>query len=136
MAEAATAAKPKFKFPKALGACADRLFTVREERLKIQKSVELLQAEETAIKEHLINTLPKSDASGVAGKLARVTVVTRQVPQVKDWDLFYKHVKKSGDFDLLQRRLTDSAIKERWEAGKEIPGVEHFNAVSVSINKV
>ena len=136
MAEAATSPKPKFKFPKALGACADRLFQVREERLKIQKQVELLASEESAIKEHLINTLPKSDASGVAGKLARVTIVTKQVPQVKDWDAFYKHVKKSGDFDLLQRRLTDSAIKERWEAGKEVPGVEHFNAVSVSINKV
>ena len=136
MAEATTAPKPKFKMPKALGACADRLFTVRQQRLEVQKQVDLLQSEESAIKEHIINTLPKSEASGVAGKLARVTVVTKQVPQVKDWDAFYKHVKKSGDFDLLQRRLTDSAIKERWEAGKEIPGVEHFNAVSVSINKV
>jgi hypothetical protein len=134
--EAATAPKPKFKFPKALGACADRLFTVRQQRLEIQKQVDLLQSEESAIKEHIINTLPKSEASGVAGKLARVTVVSKQVPQVKDWDAFYKHVKKSGDFDLLQRRLTDSAIKERWEAGKEVPGVEHFNAISVSINKV
>lgn len=35
MAEAATAPKPKFKFPKALGACADRLFTVRQQRLEI-----------------------------------------------------------------------------------------------------
>ena len=136
MSEAATAPKPKFKFPKALGACADRLFTVRQQRLEIQKQVGLLQSEESAIKEHIINTLPKSEASGVAGKLARVTIVSKQVPQVKDWDAFYKHVKKSGDFDLLQRRLTDSAIEERWEAGKEIPGVEHFNAVSVSINKV
>lgn len=98
--------------------------------------MDLLQSEESAIKEHIINTLPKSEASGVAGKLARVTIVTKQIPQVKDWDAFYKYVKKTSSFDLLQRRLTDSAIKERWEAGKEVPGVEHFNAVSVSINKV
>jgi len=36
----------------------------------------------------------------------------------------------------MQKRLIDGAIKERWEAGKEVPGVGHFNAVSVSINKV
>ncbi len=126
----------KFKMPKGLGACADRLFEVRAARLSIQKQVEQLAAEESAIKEHLINTLPKSDASGVAGKLCRVTIVTKEIPQVKDWDAFYKYVKKTGSFDMLQRRLTDAAIKERWEDGKEIPGVEHFHAVSVSINKV
>lgn len=101
-----------------------------------QKKVDEIAAEETALKNHIIENLPKSEASGVAGKLARVTVVTKQVPQVKDWDAFYKYVKKTGSFDLMQKRLTDAAIKERWEAGKEVPGVEHFNAVSVSINKV
>jgi len=126
----------KYKFPKALGACADKLFELRNKRLAEQKKVDEIAAEETALKNHIIENLPKSEASGVAGKLARVTVVTKQVPQVKDWDAFYKYVKKTGSFDLMQKRLTDAAIKERWEAGKEIPGVEHFNAVSVSINKV
>lgn len=130
------ATEVKYKFPKALGACADKLFELRNKRLDMQKEVDKMAAEESALKEHIINTLPKSEASGVAGKLARVTVVTKQIPQVKDWDAFYKYVKKTGSFDLMQKRLTDAAIKERWEAGKEVPGVEHFNAISVSINKV
>lgn len=131
-----TAEKPKFKFPKQLGACADKLYELRQKRLEQQKVVDAIEAEEKALKEHIINTLPKSEASGVAGKLARVTVVTKEVPQVEDWDAFYKFVKKTGQFDLMQRRLTDAAIKERWENGKEIPGVKHFQAVTVSINKV
>lgn len=131
-----TAENPKFKFPKTMGACADRLYELRQKRLEMQKEVDKIAAEEAALKEHIINTLPKSEASGVAGKLARVTVITKVVPQVKDWDAFYKYVKKTGEFDLMQRRINDGAIKERWEAGKEIPGVEHFNTVSVSINKV
>lgn len=130
------ATEVKYKFPKALGACADKLFELRNKRLAMQKEVDAVAAEETALKNHIIENLPKSEASGVAGKLARVTVVTKQIPQVKDWDAFYKYVKKTGSFDLMQKRLTDAAIKERWEAGKEIPGVEHFNVVSVSINKV
>ena len=130
------ATEVKYKFPKALGACADKLFELRNKRLAEQKKVDEIAAEETALKNHIIENLPKSEASGVAGKLARVTVVTKQVPQVKDWDAFYKYVKKTGSFDLMQQRLIDGAIKERWEAGKEVPGVGHFNAVSVSINKV
>jgi len=126
----------KFKFPKAIGACADKLYQLRERRLMMQKEVDLVEEEEKALKEYLISTLPKSEANGVAGKVARVTVVTKPVPQVKDWDLFYKYVKKSGEFELMQRRLSDTAIRERWEAGKQVPGVESFNVVSISINKV
>lgn len=126
----------KYKFPKAMGACADRLFQLREKRLEDQKKVDAIEAEEKALKEHIIQTLPKSEASGVAGKIARVTVITKAVPQVKDWDVFYKHVKKTGEFELLQRRLTDTAIRERWDAGKQVPGVESFNAVTVSLNKI
>jgi hypothetical protein len=129
-------AEIKYKFPKAMGACADRLFELREKRLEEQKKVDAIEAEEKAIKEHIIQNLPKSEASGVAGKVARVTVITKQVPQVKDWDVFYKHVKKTGEFELLQRRLTDTAIRERWDAGKQVPGVESFSAVTLSINKV
>lgn len=129
-------AEIKYKFPKTLAACADRLFELREKRLEEQKKVDAIEAEEKAVKEHLIQNLPKSEASGVAGKLCRVTVITKPVPQVQDWDKFYAYVGKTKSFDLLQRRLTDTAIKERWEAGKKIPGVEPFNVVTLSVNKV
>lgn len=126
----------KFKFPQAMGACADKLYELRTKRLSIQKLVDEISEEESALKNHIINNLPKSEASGVAGKLARVTVVTKEIPQVKDWDTFYKYVKKTGSFDLMQRRLADVAVKERWNNGKEVPGVEHFTAVTISMNKL
>ena len=129
------AKEKKFKFPKAMGACADRLYEIRQKRLAMQKEVDEIEAEEKALKEHIINNLPKSD-SGAAGKVARVSVVTKDVPQVKDWDAFYKYVSRTKSFDLLQRRLSDAAIKERWENKKQVPGVEAFTVVSVSLNKV
>ena len=128
--------KPKYKWPKSMGLCADKLYELRQKRLAQQKLVDEIEAEEKALKEYIINTLPKSETSGVAGKVARVTVVSKDVPQVKDWDAFYKHVKKTGEFELMQKRLSDSAINERWEQGKKIPGVEAYNVTSVSINKV
>ena len=102
----------------------------------MQKEIDTLSAQETQLKNYIIDTLPKSDASGVAGKLCRVSVVTKKVPQVKDWDAFYKHIKKSGEFELLSRSIGKAAIEERWEAGKKIPGVESFDVTTVSMNKV
>lgn len=134
--QAASSASGKHKFPKQVGACADRLYELRQKRLEMQKAVDAVADEEKALKDHIINTLPKSEASGVAGKVARVTVVTKDVPQVDDYDAFYEYVRKNKAFDLLQRRLNTSAVEERLEAGKQIPGVKIFHAVSVSLSKV
>ena len=129
------AVKPK-PIPKQLAACADELYSTREARLALQKQVEALEEREKALKAHLIENLPKSLASGVAGKLARATVVSKEVPQVEDWDKLHKHILKTKDFSFLQRRLADGVIKEIWEDGKQVPGVKAFNAVTVSLSKV
>lgn len=125
-----------FKFPKTLGACADRFYELKQKRLVVQKEVAKIEEEEKALKAHIIDNLPKSEASGVAGKLCRVSAVVKEIPQLKDDEAFFKYVKKTGRFDLMQRRLSDAAIKELWEDGKEVPGVEKFNAVTLSVNKI
>lgn len=126
----------KFKLPKTLAACADLLYSTREQRLALKSQADELEEQEKLIKAHLIAQLPKSDASGVSGSLCRVTVVTKPVPQVADRVALQAYIKKTGSWDLLQGRLSDAAVKARWEAGKAVPGVEAFNTVSVSINKI
>jgi hypothetical protein len=131
------AEKPKtLVVPKTLGACADALYSTRLERLRVQKEIDALAAHETALKEHIIANLPKSDSTGVAGKLARVSITKKTIPRVADWTKFYTYVAKNKAFELLQKRLGEAAIQERWDAGKPVPGVETFNVVGVSVNKL
>lgn len=130
------AEKKVYKFPKSLALCADKFFELNKKRLEMQKLVDAVDEEAKAIKAHLIDNLPKSDASGVAGKLCRVTVVSKDIPQIKDREAFNKFILKTKDFSLLQGRLSDAAVRDRWENGKEVPGVEHFTAVTLSVNKL
>ena len=130
------AAKPKAPaFPKTFGACADLLYDVRRARLDAQKVVDELQARETALKEHLINNIPKSEG-GAIGRVAKVLITVKSSFKVEDWDKLYAYVKKTGSFELLQRRLSDAAIAERADAGKPVPGVGRFNYPSISLTKV
>ena len=128
------------KLPKTLAACADRLYTVKRERLDQQKELELklknLVREERALTDHLIETLPKGEASGISGSVARATIVTKPVPTVEDRAKLEAYIKKTGEFDLLSMSINASAVKERWEANKKVPGIGVFNAVSVSLNKL
>lgn len=126
----------KFVVPKHLGACADLLYQLRADRLKVQRQADEIEAREKALKEHIIATLPKSQASGVSGKEANVKVEKKQVAQVKDWKKFYAHLKRTGDFDLLGKSLKQEAVRERWDHRKKVPGVEPFDVITVSCTKV
>ncbi len=125
-----------FKAPKTIGACADLLYTTRAKRLAIQKEAEVFEELESKLKAYIIDTLPKSEASGVAGKVARVSVEVKKVPKVEDWDKFYAHIKKTGDFALLGKSLGKEHVKEVLDAGKKLPGMGTIPVVTVSLSKL
>lgn len=126
---------PPFKPPKSLGACADLLYSTREERLLEKHVVDALDEKEKRLKAHIIDKLPATQR-GVAGKVAKVLLTDKSVPRVTDWEAFYAWVKKKNRFDLLQRRLSEDEITKLWDAGIEVPGVEEFKVWSVSVTKI
>jgi hypothetical protein len=127
---------PSHRIPNTLAACGDLLYQLREERLAMQAKVDAIAAHESVLKDHLINSLPKDDATGVRGKVAQVVINTKSVPTAQDWTKIQAYIRKNDAFDLLQRRLNDAAVMERIEHGKKVPGVGTYNVVSVSCTKL
>jgi len=125
-----------FKMPAKLAHCVDLLWSTREARLKIQRECDELEKKEAAIKDHLINNIPKNDATGVTGKLCSVTIISKRKFSVKDWDKVNTWILKNKDLTVMNRKLSDAVVGEIYDNGKTIPGVEIFQAPSVSINKV
>ena len=128
--------KKVYKFPKAIGSCADVLWQLQEKRRAAQKLVDAMEEEERALRAHIINVLPKSETTGVSGKLANVQAKTKVVGTVEDWDAFWKYVFKTKSTDLLQKRINQAAVDARWDDKKSIPGVKEFNVVTLSLTKV
>lgn len=125
-----------FAVPENPAVCADLLYETRQMRLAMDKQVAMLKARETAMREFLINTLPKSESTGIAGKVARATIVTKEEPTVENWDDFWAWVVKNKAFDCVQRRISAPAIRARWENRKQVKGVGKMLRVSVSLTKV
>jgi hypothetical protein len=122
--------------PTSIGLCADLYAEVRELRLAMQKLVDDVKARESEVREHIINSLSKSDDTGAAGKRYRAQVVTKLKPALKGWDEFTRWVALTGRFDLLQKRMNERAVLDMLEEGESVPGVERFNAVDVSITRI
>ncbi len=144
-AETEQATNPKlpasFKMPKTLAAAADMLYKTQQERYAIQKKVAELEAIEGAIKARIIDELPKSEATGIAGKMARVYVENKTVVKITDFaayvlDVATRMKKDPGAVSLLQKRVGETAVKEVWEAGKKLKGVESMDVPVERMNKV
>ncbi len=129
-------AKKAYKFPKSMGVCADQLYALRDKRIAESKKLDEMVAEESALKNHIIENLPKSEQTGASGKTANVKVVTKEIPVVENWDDFYGYVRKTKRTDLLQKRLSEGAIAEILDAGKKVPGIGTFDKVTLSLTKV
>lgn len=127
---------PPLKIPKQVGAAVDLYYRVRECRRAADKLAAEIKKQETQLANHLIDTIPKSEASGVQGRIARAVINKVSVPQVKDWDALWKYIHKSKAHDLLQRRLSAPAVEAREEDGEKVPGIGKFDVIKVSLTKV
>lgn len=122
--------------PKALAKLVDTLYKTRERRYALQREVSALEEAESAIRAQLIGALPKFGATGIAGKVARAQLEGKRIVRVEDWEKLYAHIVKKKAFDLLQRRVSDAAVKERWEAKLTVPGVVPETVAVVSLSKL
>ena len=132
--------KPEYRegspLPTSIGLCADLYSEVRELRLAMQKHVDAVKQRENEVKEHIISNLSKSEDTGAAGKRYRAQITTKDVPALKDWDAFTAFVAEHGRWDLLQKRVSNKPVTDLWEDGEDVPGVEKFKTVDVSITKI
>lgn len=78
----------------------------------------------------------RDSQTGVTGKVGRVEVKSKEIASVEDWEKFYANIKKKGEFDLLNKAVNQKAVKERWEQGKEVPGVGKFVKKVISLTAV
>lgn len=122
--------------PESIGRCADLYHDVRDLRLAMAKEVEAVEEFEREVKQRIIDNLSKSEDTGASGLRYRAQVVTTVKPTVSDWPTLQAHILATKNFDLVQKRISDKAVADRWEAGEVIPGVERFNSVGVSVTKI
>lgn len=105
---------------------------LRAHRLELQKQVDEVQKQEGELKGKLMDKLRKSKSKSVSNGVRLFQLVTTMEPTVQDWDKLWGHVKKTGHFDLLYKRVNPAAVKERWEHKQLVPGVKAFPVEQIS----
>lgn len=123
--------------PNSVGAMADLYADVRELRLVMQKATDEVHARETEVRGLILAALQESPDSGAAGDKQRVQLVKKQRMNATDWPALHAFIAQYGMFELLQKRLSDTAVKEIKEKYNQLPpGVEEVEYDDLSFSKV
>ena len=124
--EQATASAVKHRLVGTIGSMTDELVKLREKKRSLESQVAEIEAEYAAIEQSLMDRLAEENLDKGTGKLGTVSISESTVGNVTDWDAVHAFIKKTGNFQLFQRRLSDPAFRELLELGKKVPGIETF----------
>lgn len=122
-----------------LATAADDYYKLREERLALQRQVDALEVKEKALRKYLIESIPLAGAAGIAGAHVRVEVVEKPVAQIaspEEWPNFFAWVARNKAWELLTKKISAAAARERIDAGKKIPGVSVVQVKELSVHKI
>src|SRR3982751_845952 len=101
--------------------------SIRQERLDLQRKGDIMDQKEKNLKAELVEMMIAADSDRFTEQQGELFVGVKMIctnePNVENWSELIQHIKETGDIDLLQKRVTPTAVKQRWEEGKTIPGM-------------
>jgi len=96
---------------------------LRAERLAAEKVAAAIKDQELAVKDFIVAAMTSQHYEGIVRDGRMTYVRTSQVPMASDRQAFEQYILEQQDLSLLQFRPAVGAIKERLEAGVDVPGI-------------
>lgn len=102
---------------------------VREQEAVLRDKKEELEV----AKRNLLNMMGDLGMESVTSGAVKFTRTTNTIPTIDNYDELVEFISSTGAFDLLQKRLAVTAVRERWDEGQGVPGVGWFDKVDLHI---
>lgn len=132
--------KEEVKKPKArvapIGPLIDGIWATREKKRALEAEVKILEAEIAIKEEALIARLDQEGVDASRGGRASVSITSTISASIADWDAFTAFVKKTGNFQLFQRRISDPAARELFETKGTVPGLAPFTKRRLNVRSL
>lgn len=97
---------------------------IKQQMAELNAQLKVLREQESAVDVELLKKLDAEGLSRTANEVASVSINEETVPDVTDWDALYQHVITTGDFSLIQRRVSSTAYRELLKIGENVPGLQ------------
>lgn len=106
-----------------LAELADTYYDTRNKRLTLEREARVLKSREDSLMKEVLHVMTVDGVPDIEGSIAVLHHVKKTKHIANDWELIHKYIYEENAIDLVQRRLTDSAVNLRLEDGITIPGI-------------
>lgn len=122
--------------PMTLGAATDKMWALREEKRKLAVEEKRIDGELKELETTIFGLMDAQDTRKAEGKKAGISIGEAVVANVEDWDALWPYIVKNKYFHLVQKRVSDPGMRELWEKGKTVPGVQPFTKRTLSVRSL
>ena len=98
---------------------------------KIRGEIKTVQAEEKSLKSQqrelesqISIRMQEQGLDKISNDVCTISLKNEIVPTVEDWDQLHEHITDTGQFELLQKRVSATAYRELIASGMDVPGVK------------
>ena len=117
----------------------NQYISVRAQRLILDKEAASIKEVEDELQKTIVAKFREGDitAQGASNGLVKMTEVVEPVVNTpEDWDVFREYIVEHDAWELIHKRVTVTSVRERWEAGEEIPGIGRMTKYKLSVSGV
>jgi hypothetical protein len=135
-ADTATLAKIAERLTATLGGAIDHAHALREEKRAAEKVVKEIEERIAAHNEILFARMDEAATTKGEGQKASASITTATVANVTDWEALWPWIAKTKNFHVVQKRLSDPAVRELWDLKKTLPGVQPFSKRTLNLRSL
>lgn len=112
----------------------NELVVVKQQRTSLATTDSELGKQVAKLEADIMHTMNEAGLSKAASDIGHSVSMSKKAhPTITDWDQFYGYVTGTKSFDLLHKRLSSTAFRDRWEAGEIIPGSSSTDVWGISV---
>lgn len=119
-----------------LAVISDEIQEIQIDVKDLNKEIEALEKKKAFLEKELEEEAEKQGLKSGSGAASSFKIEAETVPQGSNWDETYEFIHENKYYHLLQKRFAVTAIRELWELGKDIPGVNKFTKNKVTVKGV
>lgn len=121
---------------KKLDEMIDQMFLLREQKRGLESQVKEVNQQISDLQQELLGTMNAVGTDYARGSLASASMTETVVPQIEDWGKVADWVMENDAIYLLHRRVSSGPWKELRDAGTDVPGIEPYTKVAISLRRL
>jgi hypothetical protein len=115
---------------------SQRLEAILKEEKTLKAQLRKLESISSGLEAEILQELQSKGLNSLGGTDYIFIVDKTMEPEIADWGALSEYIRKYDALDLLQKRLTVSAVRLRWADSIDIPGVDKYQKLKLKAKEL